>query len=122
MNRPLTAALRDVAAERERQIDKWEYDASHDDMATRGQMACAAACYAAFGLGLRVAQQAKQLLWPWDAIYWKPKTHRQNLVKAGALILAEIERLDRAEAKATHGPHDDEFPALPKNANLDTQF
>lgn len=33
--------------------------------------------------------------WPWDAGWWKPSDRRRNLVKAGALILAEIERLDR---------------------------
>lgn len=34
--------------------------------------------------------------WPWDASWWKPNARRRNLVKAGALILAEIERIDRA--------------------------
>jgi hypothetical protein len=28
--------------------------------------------------------------------WWKPTNRRRDLVKAGALILAEIERLDRA--------------------------
>ena len=36
-------------------------------------------------------------LWPWLSSWWKPSTNRRDLVKAGALILAEIERLDRAE-------------------------
>ena len=34
--------------------------------------------------------------WPWTAEWWKPRTKRENLVRAGALILAEVERLDRA--------------------------
>ena len=33
---------------------------------------------------------------PWDGKGWQPTTYRRNLVKAGALIVAEIERLDRA--------------------------
>ncbi|KAB2676748.1 hypothetical protein F9K85_09640 [Brucella tritici] len=33
--------------------------------------------------------------WPWNAEWWKPSDRRRNLVKAAALILAEIERLDR---------------------------
>lgn len=37
-------------------------------------------------------------VWPWDESWWKPTNRRRDLVKAGALILAEIERLDRAEA------------------------
>jgi hypothetical protein len=38
-------------------------------------------------------------MWPWDALYWKPREPRCDLVKAAALILAEIERLDRAAGK-----------------------
>jgi hypothetical protein len=34
--------------------------------------------------------------WPWDLKWWKPTTPRRDLVKAAALIVAEIERLDRA--------------------------
>jgi hypothetical protein len=33
--------------------------------------------------------------WPWDASWWKPLDRRSNLVKAAALLIAEIERLDR---------------------------
>ncbi|AFQ48272.1 hypothetical protein [Burkholderia cepacia] len=35
--------------------------------------------------------------WPktWEPSWSKPTTPRRNLVKAGALILAELERLDR---------------------------
>jgi hypothetical protein len=36
------------------------------------------------------------LFWPWEASWFKPSTARRDLIKAGALILAEIERLDRA--------------------------
>lgn len=34
--------------------------------------------------------------WPWDASWWKPRGARRDLVRAAALIIAEIERLDRA--------------------------
>lgn len=34
--------------------------------------------------------------WPWGSSWWKPKDPRRDLVRAGALILAEIERIDRA--------------------------
>lgn len=37
--------------------------------------------------------------WPWGDCYWKPKSPRQDLVRAAALLIAEIERLDR-EVKA----------------------
>jgi hypothetical protein len=37
-------------------------------------------------------------LWPWGAHWWKPKTGRRDLVRAAALLVAEIERLDRINA------------------------
>lgn len=90
-----TEAARDVLAERRRQVEVEDFDASHDDMATRGQMAGAAACYALTGASHWAREQAIKMFWPWDQSWWKPTTVRRNLVKAGALILAEIERFDR---------------------------
>lgn len=37
--------------------------------------------------------------WPWPASWWKPKSHRRNLVKAAALILAAIDLLDQRTSK-----------------------
>ena len=34
-------------------------------------------------------------MWPWDPHWFKTSSRRRDLIKAGALILAEIERLDR---------------------------
>jgi hypothetical protein len=31
--------------------------------------------------------------WPWSFEWWKPKDRIRNLVRAGALIAAEIDRL-----------------------------
>lgn len=78
----------DVLAERRRQIDEEGWTADHDDEHTKGQLAAAATCYVT----------GRSLYWPWLRSWWKPTTRRRNLVKAGALILAEIERLDRATA------------------------
>ncbi|EBP0408322.1 hypothetical protein JN58_23590 [Salmonella enterica] len=39
--------------------------------------------------------------WPLSSVWWKPSSPRGDLVKAGALILAEIERGDRAVAAGT---------------------
>lgn len=36
--------------------------------------------------------------WPWALEWWKPKDNRRNLIRAAALVIAEIERLDRAAA------------------------
>jgi hypothetical protein len=85
-------AVLDVAAERRRQVEAEGWTPEHDDEHGAGEMAAAAACYAlnAAGCGCEVARN-----WPWDGSWWKPTTSRRDLVKAGALILAEIERLDR---------------------------
>ena len=101
-----SAAARDVLAESKRQITAEDFDASHDDMATRGQIAMAAGLYAIDAAHLaagRISLSHPSSLWPWPEEWWKPAGSRRNLVKAGALILAEIERLDRAALAARTG-------------------
>lgn len=96
------AALRDIAAERQRQISVEGLTTENDDRYTTGDMAVAASCYAWAGCERAendVQSKRLPLDWPWSAAWWKPKDKRSNLVRAGALILAEIERLDRAAAK-----------------------
>ncbi|MFY4709945.1 hypothetical protein [Burkholderia glumae] len=94
----LTAAARDVLAERTRQVSVEGWTPEHDDQYTKGELALAASQYV-----LHVAcpfQDGKvPAFWPWPAEWWKPTTPRRDLEKAGALIQAEIERLYRAEAR-----------------------
>jgi hypothetical protein len=88
------AAARDVMAERQRQISAEGWTPEHDDAEEPGgALAVAAACYA---LGATFVSGSDVDIWPWDRDWWKPRDARSNLVRAGALILAEIERLDRA--------------------------
>lgn len=99
---PMTDASRDVLAERHRQIEAEGWTPEHDDEHASGEMARAAGCYALHSAlmaeGYPDAFAAKvPSPWPWPPEWWKPKDARRNLVKAGALILAEIERLDRAD-------------------------
>lgn len=94
-------ALRDVAAERRRQVEIEGWTPEHDDEHKTGGMAIAAACYAAWTLPSRPASEAVAMLWPWTGWsqqWFKPKYARHNLVRAAALLLAEIERLDRLTA------------------------
>jgi hypothetical protein len=96
------SALDDIAAERRRQIDAEGWTPEHDDAHRIGEMAQAAACYA-IGSGFRdtiEGDEQRRPLWPWDWSWWKPKDRRRDLVRAGALIVAEIERLDRLELLA----------------------
>ena len=105
----LNDAARDVIAERQRQVEKEGWTPEHDDGANDvAAMADAAACYAMHaGQVLAQAYCTRCLkphrLWPWDARWWKPTTPRRDLVKAGALILAEIERIDRALLRESEG-------------------
>lgn len=86
-------ALEEIAAERERVISEEGRDAACDDTYTGGELALAAAAYA---LGsFPAAKRTAKRLWPWSRDWWKPTSHRRNLVKAGALIVAELERLER---------------------------
>ena len=95
----LSAAARDVLAERERQVNVEGWTPAHDDEHDQGEMAVAAACYALASTWLsewaRTNVVAKY--WPWDLKWFKSEDSRRNLVKAGALVLAEIERRDRGE-------------------------
>ena len=88
-------AILDVVAERQRQktIEGWTPE--HDDEHCNGELAMAAVCYIN-ETGTVNRNGGKPWGWPWDASWWKPNARRRNLVKAGALILAEIERIDRA--------------------------
>ncbi|MBB3591696.1 hypothetical protein FHX08_002040 [Rhizobium sp. BK529] len=102
----LGTALLDVAAERRRQVEVEGWTPAHDDRHTDGSMAQAAAAYAlkarsdeSHANGVRIRPP---YLWPdsWHVSWWKPKDRRRDLVRAAALIIAEIERLDRAAVVA----------------------
>lgn len=85
-----------IAAERTRQIEVEGWSTEHDDEHADCQMAGAAACYAMSAIPHWAKHEAIRLLWPWSKDWWKPRSHRENLVRAGALIVAEIDRIDRA--------------------------
>jgi hypothetical protein len=104
--RPLTGGVtEEIAAERQRQIDAEGWTPEHDDEHPHGELARAAACYASVTAlpenDHRHGPFYPPPEWPWSNDWWKPgfkrdyADRRRNLVKAGALIVAEIERLDR---------------------------
>lgn len=87
-----------IALERARQIEQEGFDAAHDDKHIRGELAAAAASYAAYTGWPRVP-----MYWPWEDMWWKPdrKNPMNNLIKAGALLAAEIDRRLRQELECT---------------------
>ncbi len=97
--------LAEIGAERMRQIAVEGWTPEHDDQHSNHEMAVAAACYAAPGArdGFNVGNRPRNKIlpfWPWSLNWWRSKDRRSDLVKAAALIVAEIERLDRATARA----------------------
>lgn len=98
----LSDALRDVVAERHRQVEQEGHGPEHDDAYPNGEIAAYAAFYAMppaarewpateTGYGATFGEAIVPSDWT------APKTgeRRRELVMAGALILAEIERIDR---------------------------
>lgn len=78
-----------ITAERKRQIDAEGWTPEHDDEHVLGALAHAAAVYASDRVDIAN-------VWPWPDEKPKIKDELSNLVRAGALIAAEIDRLLRA--------------------------
>ena len=88
--------IEEVSAERRRQIDVEGWTPEHDDAHAFGEMSRAAACYALEATkDNHFAPGGAPVTWPWSAKWWKPKDRRRDLIRAAALIVAEIERFDR---------------------------
>ena len=91
----------DVQAERRRQITAEGWTPDHDDLYCAAELPRAAAAYILSG-----ANDEAPAIWPFSAKWWKPRDARANYMRAGALILAEIERLDRAAAAGKEVGHE----------------
>lgn len=91
-----------IGAERLRQIrhpnDGGEgFSHAHDDDRRPGELSAAADCYIYLTHALEAPEEVTCLMWPWHPSWYRPSPDpRRNLVKAGALYLAEGERYDRA--------------------------
>lgn len=110
-----------IAGERRRQITEEGWSAEHDSSLIQDQLAYAAICYAdprkrevkiPEGLdgngwptktvdGVTIAVMPPSL-WPWGKEEWKPtpRDRVRELIKAGALIAAEIDRLLKSSSSA----------------------
>jgi hypothetical protein len=82
-----------ISTERQRQVEAEGWTPEHDDRLELGELVDAAIAYARLGRGADPAQA--RIEWPWDGGF-KPATNAErDLVRAGALIAAEIDRLRR---------------------------
>lgn len=109
--KPHEHVILEIARERERQVNGEGWALDHDDKHVDGAIARAAASYAYYAGIPSVTRQVDtypyngkvcptdvvviRRAWPWSWTWWKPTTPRRDLIKAAALIVAEIERLDR---------------------------
>lgn len=89
--------------ERQRQISEECFTAEHDDQWKKSQLKTAAMCYLYHSEHMR--QQAEFIFthWPhpWHIDWYKPSEDpKRNIIKAMALLSAEYDRLERAEAQA----------------------
>lgn len=98
--KPTNTVLELIAKERERQVNEEGFTAEHDDKYHGSELCLAALCYLLMlddiGRNRRHPPGNPPPDWPWDADYWKPSTPERNLTKAGALIVAEMERRNRS--------------------------
>lgn len=96
----ISKAAVDVMAERLRQISAEGWTPEHDDEHTHGELVQAAADLCVYGTDFRVVDPDGDRMIGWGITERHRDDRRRQLVIAGALVLAEIERLDRA-AEAT---------------------
>ena len=94
----LTPAALDVLAERSRQISAEGWTHERDDEYRGEELALGAAWYATPTFTRNALDANDMSLWPvsWADSWFKPGDRRRELTKAGALVLAAIERIDRA--------------------------
>lgn len=84
-----------IAIERKRQIEELGYDYTHDALYANNQLAIAGGTYAINPIinDAMIDQNGKPYLWPWSEEYWRPSPENRikELIKAGALIAAQID-------------------------------
>lgn len=93
---PLSAGALAIIAERRRQVEQEGWTSDHDANHIPGELAVAGGCYALHAFEWNPDVPKK---WRWDSLWWKPTDPRRNLVKAGALILAELDKMDAARKR-----------------------
>lgn len=98
----MSAGVRCIATERRRQVEVEGYLPCSDDNYVCGELSDAAVCYATrqYYRDFR-KNPAFFMMWPWHPDFFKPTPDDRikELTKAGALITAEIDRLQRINNK-----------------------
>ncbi|MGY0607439.1 hypothetical protein ACVHXL_06330 [Stenotrophomonas sp. FS3] len=97
----LGTGIKAIASERVRQLCIEGFSRDSDEQYREGELARAATAYvqlAAMDLQVgsrkHIASQEPPFFWPWAQEWWKPVDARRDLVRAGALIAAQIDLID----------------------------
>lgn len=98
-----------ISNERARQIHDEGWSANNDDEHADGELLRAGVIYMNHGTDHAAPMDGDiPLSWPWSAEWWKPKDRQANLVRAGALMMAERERIIRADGHYAYVGHVDQ--------------
>ena len=86
-----------IAEGRQRQIEQEGWTPAHDNKHDGGTLVCAAVTYALEATFDGPASKGTwfKKFWCWEDSWFKPKDKIRDLTRAGALIAAEIDRLQR---------------------------
>jgi hypothetical protein len=100
MDEGSTQAIRDVVRERFRQIAELGYTYEHDDRHNMdGELVVASFHYAAEASLRHLLDCNGYCLSDLHRVAFDPQDSRTNIVRAAALLIAEVERRDRLQAK-----------------------
>jgi hypothetical protein len=98
----MKTGLERIVTERHRQTSVEGYSRDHDDQHTDQSLLAAAIAYCEHVRGCNGLWQ-----WPWSIDSWKPSGNKvETLAKAGALIAAEIDRLQRNRTTDSAKPYE----------------
>lgn len=96
----------EIWAERQRQIEVEGWTPEHDAEHEPGHLLRAAIYYLWHGdpvKGAPIEANGAPMGWPWEPSWWKPKDRRSNLIRAGALCLAERDAIVACQGNGHRG-------------------
>lgn len=116
----MSKAIEDVVAELRRQVEREHLTQAHANSYASGEFAAAGASYASHAaLVLQgklqggdddsppaiwpFAADGPPVIWPLGSADWKPESNRSDLLRAAALLVAEIARMDQVAGTESGG-------------------
>lgn len=88
----MNSIIAEIIAERNHQINDKGYTFKNDDAYINNELIDASIAYILNATGNATLATD---CWPWNLEYFKPSEKRRDIIKAIALLIAEVERIDR---------------------------